>query len=69
MVNKRVASGRRNTAEIPVAGDDVADCSTDRGVFRPSAGGWYVQGQPNVFLGVNGDIPLPLPQAIYRVFF
>jgi hypothetical protein len=22
-----------------------------------------------VFLGLSGDIPLPIPQAIYRVFF
>ena len=32
-------------------------------------GGWYASGQTTVFLGLSGDIPLPLPQAIYRKFF
>ena len=31
----------------------------DRGVFRPSGGGWYINGQATEFLGVTGDVPVP----------
>ena len=37
--------------------DDQA--KTDEAVFRPSVGGWYINGQPTTFFGLNGDIPTP----------
>jgi parallel beta-helix repeat protein len=40
-------------------GDFDGDGLTDVGVFRPSVGGWYVQGQSTVFFGLDGDIPVP----------
>jgi hypothetical protein len=39
--------------------DFDADGSTDIGVFRPSVGGWYIQGQSTTFLGLSGDTPVP----------
>ena len=32
----------------------------------PQFGGWYVEGQATVFHGLSTDIPLSLPNAIYR---
>jgi hypothetical protein len=32
---------------------------TDIAVFRPSNGGWFVDGSPVTYLGLNGDIPVP----------
>ena len=43
------------------------DGTTDRAVFTDGA--WYTQGQNTVYFGFPSDIPLPLPQAIYRKFF
>jgi hypothetical protein len=39
--------------------DFDGDGTTDVAVFRPSDGGWYVEGHDVVFLGLNGDIPVP----------
>jgi hypothetical protein len=40
-------------------GDFDGNGTTDVGVFRPSVGGWYLQGQDTVFFGLPGDIPVP----------
>jgi hypothetical protein len=40
-------------------GDFDGDGDTDVGVFRPSVGGWYIDGQSTVFFGLDGDIPVP----------
>jgi len=63
------ASGPSAMATVHVAGggggaaaavaDFNGDGHTDISLFRPSQGGWYVQGQPTVFFGLNGDIPVP----------
>ncbi len=57
------------SGDVPVPGDYDKDGDADLAVFRPSNGGWYRQGQNNVFFGRQGDIPLPLPYAVYRTFF
>ena len=49
--------------DVPVPADYDGD--TDRAVWRPGVGGWYVQGQPTAFLGLSGDVPLPLPAAVH----
>jgi hypothetical protein len=41
----------------------------DIAVYRPSTGQWFVRGGPVTHWGANGDIPLPLPPAIYRAYF
>ena len=28
-------------------------------MFRPSTGQWFINGQPTVFFGTSGDIPVP----------
>jgi hypothetical protein len=38
--------------------DFDGDGDTDISVFRPSNGGWYVNGQATVFHGLSGDIPV-----------
>ncbi|HUR22421.1 MAG TPA: hypothetical protein VMZ73_00970, partial [Acidimicrobiales bacterium] len=57
------------STDVPVPGDYDADRLTERGIFRPAVGGWYVEGTNPVYLGAAGDVPLPLPNAIYRAFF
>ncbi len=57
------------SGDVPVPGDYDKDGDAEIAVFRPSNGGWYRQGQNNVFFGRQGDIPLPLPYAVYRTFF
>ena len=45
---------------IPVPGDYDGDGDADRAVYDPATGGWYIAGQPTVFLGGSaGDIPVP----------
>jgi hypothetical protein len=43
--------------------NDVADFdgngTTDISLFRPSTGRWYVQNQPSVAFGQQGDVPVP----------
>jgi hypothetical protein len=50
----------------PQPGDYDGNGTTDRAVF--TAGGWYVHNQSTSFFGLGTDIPLSLPQAIYRRF-
>jgi len=57
--------GQYTLTAPPGAGPDPApvadfdgDGDTDVSVFRPSNGGWYVNGQATVFHGLNGDIPV-----------
>ena len=43
----------------PAAGDFNGNRTTDIAVFRPSDGGWYIQGQPGAIFGTATDIPVP----------
>lgn len=43
--------------------------ATEVAVFRPSVGGWYVQGAGSVFFGLSTDVPLSLPAAVYGEYF
>jgi hypothetical protein len=54
--------------DIPVPGDYDANGFADRVVFR--GGQWLLNGIGNsVFFGLPGDVPAPLPAAIYLAFF
>lgn len=57
-----IAAAAVGVSERPAAGG-----ATDRAVY--DQGAWYIQGQPTVFWGLAGDIPLPLPHAIRSRFF
>jgi hypothetical protein len=59
-----VASIGTHVVTVAVSTNDAVadfdnDGDTDISVFRPSQGAWYVLGQPAVFLGLSGDIPVP----------
>jgi hypothetical protein len=42
-----------------VAFDFDGNGSSDRAVFRPEVGGWYIEGQTTQYLGLAGDVPVP----------
>ena len=44
---------------MPVPGDYDGNGSADVAIYRPSVGGWYVNGQSPTFLGLSTDIPQP----------
>lgn len=43
---------------LSVGADFTGDGKDDIAVFRPSTGMWAIQGQPRVYLGQGGDVPL-----------
>jgi alpha-tubulin suppressor-like RCC1 family protein len=77
----QMGDGTTTTSGVPVRvrfglvpADFDGDGDSDIGVFRPSVGGWYIQGQTTVFHGLPGDIPVPgdydgdgdTDRAVYR---
>ncbi len=47
------------TAVAQVTGDYDGGSHTDLGIYRPSNGGWYLNGIGGVGWGIGGDIPVP----------
>ena len=45
--------------DVPVPGDYDGDGVTERAVFRPSVGAWYIEGRAPVFFGFPFDVPVP----------
>lgn len=45
--------------DIPLAGDYRGTGSAQLGVFRPSTGGWAIEGMPPILWGQTGDVPVP----------
>jgi hypothetical protein len=43
----------------PFVADWDANGKANVSVWRPSSGGWLVQGSPSAFFGRNGDVPVP----------
>jgi hypothetical protein len=39
--------------------DFDGDGDTDVSIYRPSTGGWYIEGKNPVFFGLAGDVPVP----------
>jgi subtilisin-like proprotein convertase family protein len=48
----------QTSAAPPVTSDFNGDRATDFGVYRPSTGEWFVQGQAPVPWGLSGDMPV-----------
>jgi hypothetical protein len=56
---------------VPVPADYDGDGRADVAINRPAVGGWYVHASSNgtdtaTTWGVPGDVPLPIPVAVYR---
>ena len=69
--NPSSAQAWGSPGDVPVPGDYDGNGTTDRAVYRPSTATWYVL-TPSAYAthwGGQGDIPLPLPHAIYRAYF
>ena len=49
----------KRTAGHPPVSDFNGDGTSDIAVFRPSNGGWYIQGQAGAVFGTSTDIPVP----------
>ena len=61
-------------ARVTTPVDFDGNGAADRSIFRPEVGGWYVEGQDTVFIGLAGDVPVPADydgdgvadQAVFR---
>lgn len=55
---------RRDSRAI---GTVTGDGDAEPAVYRDGA--WYSEGQPPAYFGLPGDVPVPVPMAIYQRFF
>ena len=52
---------------VPQPGDYDGNGTTERAVF--TGGTWYSDNLATAFHGLGTDVPMSLPQAVYRRFF